>query len=168
MRRLLAVATVACAALVWVVAASSDTPKDNLAFGKDNLSLHDKVGIVELISRTTGCATCDVEDSYVWRFASDFGESDRAEVAYVSVAYTAIPPSQTLSANPTGLKRVSYLLGFGWPDVRWKIKARSLGHPHVYKCSANVIVNTDYPQAKIRRLMKAKQLRLIRQIAQCR
>jgi hypothetical protein len=153
MWRLLAVATAACASLVGVVPASSVTPKDNL-------SVHDKVGIMELITRTTRCGTCAVEDSWVWRFASDFGERDRAEVAYVSVAYTAIPPSQTLSANPTGLKRVSYLVGYGWMDFTWQIKARSLGRPHVYKCSANVIVNTDS--------RKAKQLRLIRQIAQCR
>jgi hypothetical protein len=111
--------------------------------------LHDKAGIVELITVTTGCAECDDESSYVWRFASDFGTRDRAEVAYVSVAYT------------TNLgKRVSYLVGYGWMDFRWQIKARSLGRPHVYKCSANVIVNTDS--------RKAKQLRLIRQIAQCR
>ena len=45
-------------------------------------------------------------------------------------------------------------------DFRWQIKARSLGRPHVYNCSANVIVNTDS--------RKARQLRLIRQIAQCR
>ena len=28
-------------------------------------------------------------------------------------------------------------------DIRWQIKARSLGRPHVYNCSANVIVNTE-------------------------
>jgi hypothetical protein len=153
MRRLLAVAIAACASLVVAVPASPVTPKDNL-------SLHDKAGIVELITRTTGCAACDVESSYVWRFASDVGTRGGAEVAYVSVAYTAIPPSETLSANPAGKRRVSYLVGYGWMDFTWQIKARSLGRPHVYKCSANVIVNTDS--------RRVKQLRLIRQIAQCR
>ena len=142
MRRLLAVAIAACASLVGAVPASPVTPKDNL-------SLHEKAGIVELITRTTRCAECDDESSYVWRFASDFGTRGGAEVAYVSVAYT------TISGD-----RVSYLVGYGWMDFRWQIKARSLGRPHVYNCSANVIVNTDS--------RKVRQLRLIRQIAQCR
>jgi hypothetical protein len=142
MRRLLALAIAACASLVGAVPASPATPKDNL-------SLHEKAGIVELITLTTRCAECDDESSYVWRFASDFGTRGSAEVAYVSVAYTT-----------TAGRRVSYLVGYGWMDFRWQIKARSLGRPHVYNCSANVIVNTDS--------RKARQLRLIRQIAQCR
>ena len=68
---------------VGAVPASPVTPKDNL-------SLHEKAGIVELITRTTRCAGCDDESSYVWRFASDFGTRGGAEVAYVSVAYTTI------------------------------------------------------------------------------
>ena len=150
MRRLLAVAIAACASLVWAVPASTVTAKDNLA-------LHDKAGIMELITRRTGCASCDVESSYVWRFASDIGIRGGAEVAYVSVAYT--PTTSDFPSAKRG-KRVSYLVGYGWMDFRWQIKARSLGRPHVYKCGANVIVNTDS--------RKAKQLRLIRQIAQCR
>jgi hypothetical protein len=149
MRRLLAVAIAACASLVGAVPASPFTPKDNL-------SLHDKAGIVELITRRTGCAECDVESSYVWRFASDVGTRGGAEVAYVSVAYT----TKTSFPSSTPGKRVSYLVGYGWMDFRWHIKARSLDRAHVYKCGANVIVNTDS--------RKAKQLRLIRQIAQCR
>jgi hypothetical protein len=148
-RRLLAVAIAACASLVWAVPASTVTPKDNL-------SLHEKAGIIELITRRTGCAECDDESSYVWRFASDFGTRGGAEVAYVSVAYTT--KTSFPSSNPG--KRVSYLVGYGWMDFRWQIKARSLGRPHVYHCSANVIVNTDS--------RKMKQLRLIRQIAECR
>jgi hypothetical protein len=150
-RRLLAVAIAACASLVGAVPASPVTPKDNL-------SLHDKAGIIELITRRTGCAECDDESSYVWRFASDVGTRGGAEVAYVSVAYTTKPSFASSSSNLG--KRVSYLVGYGWMDFRWQIKARSLGRPHVYECSANVIVNTDS--------RKAKQLRLIRQIAQCR
>ena len=142
MRRLLAVAIAACASLVGAVPASP-------VGVKDNLSLHEKAGIVELITLTTRCAECDNESSYVWRFASDFGTRGGAEVAYVSVAYTT-----------TAGERVSYLVGYGWMGFRWQIKARSLGRPHVYNCSANVIVNTDS--------RKARQLRLIRQIAQCR
>jgi hypothetical protein len=150
-RRLLAVAIAACASLVWAVPGSPGTPKDNL-------SLHDKAGIIELITRRTGCAECDDESSYVWRFASDVGTRGGAEVAYVSVAYTT---RLGFAGAPSNLdKRVSYLVGYGWMDFRWQIKARSLGRPHVYKCSANVIVNTDS--------RKAKQLRLIERIAQCR
>ena len=151
MRRLLAVAIAACASLVGAVSASPVTPKDNL-------SLHEKAGIMELITLRTGCAECDDESSYVWRFASDFGTRGGAEVAYVSVAYTTKPIFPSSSSSPG--KRVSYLVGYGWMDFRWQIKARSLDRPHVYNCSANVIVNTDS--------RKVKQLRLIRQIAQCR
>ena len=53
-RRLLAVAIAACASLRRAVPASPVTPKDNL-------SLHEKAGIVELITRTTRCAECDDE-----------------------------------------------------------------------------------------------------------
>jgi len=150
-RRLLAVAIAACASLVGAVPASPVTPKDNL-------SLHEKAGIMELITLRTGCAECDDESSYVWRFASDFGTRGGAEVAYVSVAYTTKPIFPSSSSSPG--KRVSYLVGYGWMDFRWQIKARSLGRPHVYNCSANVIVNTDS--------RKAKQLRLIERIAKCR
>ena len=151
MRRLLAVAIAACALVGAVPASPVITPKDNL-------SLHEKAGIMELITRKTGCAECDDESSYVWRFASDFGTRGGAEVAYASVAYTTKPIFPSSSSNPG--KRVSYLVGYGWMDFRWQIKARSLGRPHVYNCSANVIVNTDS--------RRMKQLRLIRQIAQCR
>ena len=150
MRRVLTVTIAACASLVGAVPASPVTPKDTL-------SLHDKAGIMELITRRTGCADCDDESSYVWRFASDVGTRGGAEVAYVSVAYTTKPIFACSSSNLG--RRVSYLVGYGWMAFRWQIKARSLGRPHVYKCSANVIVNTDS--------RKAKQLRLIRQIAQC-
>ena len=150
MRRLLAVSIAACALVGAVPASPVISPKDNL-------SLHDKAGIMELITRRTGCASCDVESSYVWRFASDIGIRGGAEVAYVSVAYT--PKTSDFPSAKTG-KRVSYLVGYGWMDFRWQIKARSLDRPHVYKCGANVIVNTDS--------RKAKQLRLIRQIAECR
>ena len=150
MKRLLAVTIGAFASLAGAVSASTVTPKDNL-------SLHDKAGIMELITRRTGCASCDVEGSYVWRFASDIGIRGGAEVAYVSVAYTT--KTNDFPSSKPG-KRVSYLVGYGWMDFRWQLKARSLDRPHVYNCSANVIVNTDS--------RKAKQLRLIRQIAQCR
>ena len=54
MRRLLAVAIAACASLVGAVPASP-------VGVKDNLSLHEKAGIVELITLTTRCAECDNE-----------------------------------------------------------------------------------------------------------
>ena len=114
--------------------------------------------IIELITRKTGCAERDDESSYVWRVASDFGTRGGAEVAYVSVAYTTKPIFPSSPSNPG--KRVSCIVGYGWMDFKWQIKAHSLRRPHVYNCSANVIVNTDS--------RKAKQLRLIRQIAQCR
>ena len=62
MRRRLVLAIAACASLVGAVPASLATPKDNL-------SLHDKAGIVELITRATRCAECDDESS-AFRIAS--------------------------------------------------------------------------------------------------